>query len=141
MKDDTNTWKLFNQINNIGDGIVNEKNIKGLKTKIKSDTLEKDAEEIYKNIDIDNKRYSEYEEFVIVVANKERFLNENVLNLAFRLIDKDGFLMRNNFWWNWKIFKDSISDKNNVWWYEKIIAKVDTYRNGIISFNMLSDFI
>ena len=142
MKDVVNACKLFNQIDNNGDGKVNQQELlKGLKAKIKSDTLEKDVAEIYKNIDMDNNGYIEYEEFVRAAVSKERFLNENVLRFAFRYFDKDGS-GEITFDEIEKIFKDSVSDKSNVHdALKKIIAEVDTNGDGIISFKEFSDIM
>ena len=142
MKDVVNACKLFNQIDNNGDGKVNQQELlKGLKSKIKSDTLEQDVAEIYKNIDMDNNGYIEYEEFVRAAVSKERFLNENVLRFAFRYFDKDGS-GEITFDEIEKIFKDSVSDKSNVHEaLKKIIAEVDTNGDGIISFKEFSDIM
>ena len=51
IKDVTNSCKLFNQIDKSGDGkITKAELLKGLSERYKSKTLEKDVEEIYKNL-------------------------------------------------------------------------------------------
>ena len=85
MKDVINACKLFNQIDVNGDGKITEKELlKGLSTKIKGASLEKDVSEIYKNLDMDNNGYIEYEEFVRAAVSKEEFTKENILRYAFR---------------------------------------------------------
>ena len=75
MRDVVNACKLFNQIDINGDGkITKEELLKGLQGKMKSPTLSKDVDEIYKNIDMDNNGYIEYEEFVRAAVSKEKFL-------------------------------------------------------------------
>ena len=142
MKEVINACKLFNQIDVNGDGKINkEELLKGLKSKIKSDTLEQDVEEIYNKIDMDNNGYIEYEEFVRAAVSKERFLNENVLRFAFRYFDKDGSGAI-TFDEIEDLFKDSVSDKSKVHdSLKKIIDEVDSNGDGIISFNEFSDIM
>ena len=55
IKDVVNACKLFNQIDVNGDGKINKNELlKGLQSKIKSDTLKKDVDTIFHNIDMDN---------------------------------------------------------------------------------------
>ena len=115
--------------------------MKGLQSKIKSDTLAQDVEQIYKNIDMDNNGYIEYEEFVRAAVSKERFINENVLRFAFRYFDKDGS-GEITFDEIEAVFKESVADKNKV--HEslsQIIKEVDANGDGIISFNEFSDIM
>ena len=142
MKDVVNACKLFNQIDVNGDGKVNKSELlKGLQSKIKSDTLAEDVDQIYKNIDMDNNGYIEYEEFVRAAVSKERFLNENVLRFAFRYFDKDGS-GEITFDEIEAIFKESVTDKSNVHdSLKKIIDEVDTNGDGIISFTEFSDIM
>ena len=142
MKDVVNACKLFNQIDVNGDGKVNQQELlKGLQSKIKSDTLAEDVEQIYKNIDMDNNGYIEYEEFVRAAVSKERFINENVLRFAFRYFDKDGS-GEITFDEIEAVFKESVADKNKVHEsLKKIISEVDSNGDGIISFNEFSDIM
>ena len=139
MKDVINACKLFNQIDVNGDGKISKAELlKGLQSKIKSDTLEEDVEQIYKNIDMDNNGYIEYEEFVRAAVSKERFINENVLKFAFRYFDKDGS-GEITFDEIETIFKESVADKTKVHEsLKKIVDEVDTNGDGIISFNEFS---
>jgi calcium-dependent protein kinase len=142
MKDVVNACKLFNQIDVNGDGKINKAELlKGLQSKYKSDTLEDDVEQIYKNIDMDNNGYIEYEEFVRAAVSKERFINENVLRFAFRYFDKDGS-GEITFDEIEDVFKQSITDKAKVHEsLKQIIQEVDTNGDGIISFNEFSDIM
>ena len=136
MKDVINACKLFNQIDINGDGKVNKQELlKGLQSKMNSPTLEQDVEQIYKNIDMDNNGYIEYEEFVRAAVSKEKFLSESVLRYAFRYFDKDnsGEITFDEIE---EVFKESISDKENVHEsLQKIISEVDTNGDGVIDFN------
>ena len=139
MKDVINACKLFNQIDINGDGKINKQELlKGLQSKMKSPTLEKDVDQIYKNIDMDNNGYIEYEEFVRAAVSKEKFLNENVLRYAFRYFDKDGS-GEITFDEIEDVFKQSITDKDNVHdSLKKIISEVDINNDGAISFEEFS---
>ena len=136
MRDVVNACKLFNQIDINGDGKINKQELlKGLQTKMKSPTLEQDVEEIYKNIDMDNNGYIEYEEFVRAAVSKEKFLTENVLRYAFRYFDKDnsGEITFDEIE---AVFKESVSDKSNVHdSLKQIISEVDANGDGVIDFN------
>ena len=142
MKDVVNACKLFNQIDVNGDGKINKDELlKGLQNKIKSDTLKKDVDIIFHNIDMDNNGYIEYEEFVRGAVSKERFINTKVIQFAFRYFDKDGS-GEITFDEIEAVFKDSIQDKSNVHEaLKKIIAEVDTNGDGIISFNEFADIM
>ena len=139
MKDVVNACKLFNQMDISGDGKISQAELlKGLQKKIKSDTLEQDVATIYKNIDMDNNGYIEYEEFVRAAVSKERFLNENILRFAFRYFDKDdsGEITFDEIE---EVFKQSIADKNKVHEsLKKIISEVDINGDGVISFDEFS---
>ena len=139
MKDVVNACKLFNQIDTSGDGKITQAELlKGLQKKIKSDTLEEDVAKIYKNIDMDNNGYIEYEEFVRAAVSKERFLSENILKYAFRYFDKDGS-GEITFDEIEEVFKQSIADKNKVHEsLKKIISEVDINGDGVISFDEFS---
>ena len=142
MKDVVNACKLFNQIDVNGDGKINKDELlKGLQNKIKSDTLKKDVDIIFHNIDMDNNGYIEYEEFVRGAVSKEHFMNTKVIEFAFRYFDKDGS-GEITFDEIEAVFKDSIQDKNKVHEsLKKIIAEVDTNGDGIISFNEFADIM
>ena len=136
MKDVVNACKLFNQIDINGDGKINkEELLKGLQSKMKSPTLEQDVEEIYKNLDMDNNGYIEYEEFVRAAVSKEKFLSENVLKYAFKYFDKDnsGEITFDEIE---EVFKESVSDKTKVHdSLKQIISEVDANGDGVIDFN------
>ena len=139
MKDVVNACKLFNQIDINGDGkITEEELLKGLSTKIKSNTLKDDIHEIYKHLDMDNNGFIEYEEFVRAAVSKEKFMSENVLRFAFRYFDKDnsGEITFDEIE---QVFKKNIADKNKVrQGLEQIINEVDINGDGLISFEEFS---
>ena len=136
MKDVVNACKLFNQIDINGDGkITKAELLKGLSSKIKSSTLENDVNEIYKNLDMDNNGFIEYEEFVRAAVSKEKFMNDNVLRFAFRYFDKDGS-GEITFDEIEEVFKKSVTSKNHIHdGLKKIIEEVDVNGDGIISYD------
>ena len=142
MKDVVNACKLFNQIDVNGDGKINKDELlKGLQSKIKSDTLKKDVDTIFHNIDMDNNGYIEYEEFVRAAVSKEHFIDTKVIQFAFRYFDKDGS-GEITFDEIEEVFKESIQDKSNVHEsLKKIIDEVDENGDGIISFNEFADIM
>jgi calcium-dependent protein kinase len=131
-----NACKLFNQIDINGDGKVTEKELyKGLATKIKSEALAKDVSKIYKNLDLDNNGFIEYEEFVRAAVSKEKFTSDNILRFAFRYFDKDGS-GEITFDEIEDVFKTSIRDKANLHnTLKQIIKEVDINGDGVISFD------
>ena len=142
MKDVVNACKLFNQVDVNGDGKINKNELlKGLQSKIKSDTLKKDVDTIFQNIDMDNNGYIEYEEFVRAAVSKEHFIDTKVIQFAFRYFDKDGSgeITFNEIE---EVFKESVQDKSNIHdSLKKIIDEVDTNGDGIISFNEFADIM
>jgi calcium-dependent protein kinase len=141
-EDIVNACKLFNQMDVSGDGKINQKELlKGLQSKINSDTLEKDVEMIFKNIDGDNNGYIEYEEFVRAAVDMESFLEENVLRFAFRYFDKDnsGEICYDEIK---EVFEESVADKFKIEEaLTKIIKEVDTNGDGRISFEEFSSIM
>ena len=139
MKDVVNSCKLFNQIDKSGDGKITKAELyKGLAERYKSDTLEKDVDEIYQNLDMDNNGYIGYEEFVRAAVGKENFVRDSVLRFAFRYFDKDnsGEITFDEIE---SLFSQSISDKTKI--HETLMAiikEVDLNSDGNISFDEFS---
>ena len=136
IKDVVNSCKLFNQIDKSGDGkITKAELLKGLSERYKSNTLEKDVDIIYKNLDMDNNGYIGYEEFVRGAVSKEYFVRDNALQFAFRYFDKDdsGEITFDEIE---ELFIKSIPDKQKV--HEtllEIIKEVDTDNDNRINYD------
>jgi calcium-dependent protein kinase len=86
-------YRLFNLIDENNDGqITKEEFYNGLKKfhTVDEKTLQEDVDIIFSSIDADNNGFIEYEEFVRAAIDKNKFLGDDVLQLAFRFFDKDG---------------------------------------------------
>ena len=136
MKDVINACKLFNQIDTSGDGKITQDELyKGIAAKYKSDTLETDVANIFKNLDMDNNGYIGYEEFVRAAVSKEYFVRDNVLQFAFRYFDKDNSKSI-TFSEIEELFAESIPDKANIHSYlNQILKEVDVNGDGKITFD------
>ena len=136
MKEVITANKLFNQLDTDGDGKINKNDLlKGLKNHIESKTLEKDVDRIYRNIDMDNNGYIEYEEFVRAAVSKEKFIEDHILRFAFRYFDKDnsGDISRTELE---SIFKQGIADQTRIQEaLDQIINEVDENKDGIIQYS------
>ena len=135
MKEVINANKLFNLIDTNGDGKINKDDLRqGLKSKADSKALEKNIDQIYRNIDMDNNGYITYEEFVRAAVSKEKFITKNILKFAFRYFDKNdsGEASREELE---EVFKQGFKDKDKMKKaLDKIIDEVDTNRDGKIQF-------
>ena len=141
IDDIVNACKLFNLIDINGDGKITKNELfEGLNKKIKSNSLKKDIDIIFKNIDSDNNGYIEYEEFVRAAIDKEMFLNENILKFAFRYFDKDnsGEISYEEIE---EVFKSHVQNDNVHQSLSQIISEVDTNGDGIISFDEFVDIM
>ena len=140
IKDVVNACKLFNQIDHSGDGKISKAELyKGISALYQSPTLEKDIEQIYKNLDMDNNGYIGYEEFVRGAVNKEYFVQPNVLKFAFKYFDKDNS-QEITFDEIEKLFAQSVSDKSKVHdTLNAIIKEVDVNSDKKINFREFSN--
>ena len=136
MKDVINASKLFNRIDADDDCKINKKELlKGLEIKYNSVVKKEDVEQIFQNLDLNNNGYIDYEEFVTGAANKKRFMNKNVLTLAFKFFDRNdsGEI---SFEEIEKMFKESVIDKEKVHEsLQKIMKEIDLNLDGKITFD------
>ena len=135
LRDIINACKLFNQIDTNCDGKINkEELLNGLKARIKMEHLENAVSVIFKNLDMSNNGFIEYEEFVRAAVDKEIFITDNILYFAFKYFDKDGS-GEITFDEIEEVFKETIPDKSKVHnSLSKIIKEVDVNGDGKISF-------
>ena len=83
--------KIFGIIDKNGNGKINKEELyNGLKDIYQSEKLKTDVDEIFKNLDVNNDLYLEYEEFVRAAIDKSIFLTEDSLKFAFNFFDKSG---------------------------------------------------
>ena len=136
MKDVINAAKLFNKIDENNDCKINQQELlEGLKIKYNSIVKQDDVEQIFKNIDLNGNGYIDYEEFVSAAVNKKKFMNKNVLMVAFKYFDKNnsGDITFDEIE---KLFKDSVKDKNEVHEsLQKIMKDADINIDGKITFD------
>ena len=136
MKDVVNAAKLFNKIDDNNDYRINKEELyNGLKIKYNTKVKKEDVDQIFKNIDINNNGYIDYEEFVSAAVNKKKFMNKNTLMLAFKFFDKDnsGEITFDEIE---KMFNESFVDKVKVHEsLQKIIKEVDLNVDGKITFD------
>ena len=139
IKDVINACKLFNQIDHSVDGKITKPELyKGISAIYKSPTLEKDIDEIYNNLDMDNNGYIGYEEFVRGAVNKHYFTQPFVLKFAFKYFDKDnsGEITFDEIE---ELFYKSIPDKKKVHeTLNSIIRQVDVNNDKKISYREFS---
>ena len=139
IKDVVNACKLFNQMDHSADGKISKNELyKGLSSLYQSSTLQKDVDEIYKNLDMDNSGYIGYEEFVRGAVNKQYFTQPFVLKFAFKYFDKDnsGEITFDEIE---KLFYKNIPDKKKVHdTLKAIIKEVDINNDKKISYREFS---
>ena len=83
--------KVFNNFDENGDGrITKDEMTIALRNIYKVQDVEKEVDEIYKNIDNDNNGYIEYEEYIRASINKKTLLTDSILKFTFKYFDKDG---------------------------------------------------
>ena len=132
--------KLFNKIDANGDGkIVKEELYNGLQSflKLEGDSLKKEVDEIFNNIDTDHNGYIEYEEFIRAAIDKEYFLNNNFLKFAFNYFDQDrsGNITLEEVT---KLFYQNDSNKKNSIAQEQLkqsFKQIDINGDGSLSFD------
>ena len=91
LEEVNNACKLFGIIDKKGNGKINKEELyNGLSELYQSDKLKDDVDKIFKNLDVNNDLYLEYEEFIRAAIDKSIFLTDDSLKFAFNYFDKDG---------------------------------------------------
>ena len=90
VTDVKNSAKLFYMVDSDGDGkITKEELYKGLNERLINKISKKDFDIIFQHIDLNNSGFIDYEEFVAAAVNKNMFMRDNILSMAFKFFDKD----------------------------------------------------
>ena len=86
-----NACKLFAIIDKKGNGKITKEDLyNGLSAFYKSDKLKDDVDKIFENLETNQSKYLEYEEFVRAAIDKSIFLTDKNMKFAFNYFDKDG---------------------------------------------------
>jgi len=126
--------KLFSLFDSDNDGKISENEFFNGINKI-SKISKNDVKNIFRNIDTDNNKFIEFEEFVKASIDKKNFLNEDMIKFVFKYFDKD-----NNGMISYEeiesLFKNSINDKKKILeTLKNIIKEADLNGDGYISFD------
>ena len=138
-----NAAKLFYRIDSDGDGkITKDELYKGFNENLMNKINKKDFEQIFQNLEINNSGFIDYEEFVAAAVNKNLFMRENILYMAFKFFDKDnsGEITLDEIE---MMFKEAVNDgKNDVHnELKKIMDEVDLNLDKKISFEEFGIFM
>ena len=115
---------------------------KGLNDILQNKLSNKDFDIIYQHIDLNNSGFIDYEEFVAAAVNKNLFMKDNILNMAFKFFDKDdsGEITFDEIE---MMFKEAVNDgKPDVHKaLENILKEIDINIDGKINFEEFSIFM
>ena len=143
ITDVKNAAKLFYMIDSNNDGkIAKDELFKGLNDILQNKITDKDFDIIYQHIDLNNSGFIDYEEFVAAAVNKNLFMRDNILNMAFKFFDKDdsGEITFDEIE---MMFKEAVNDgKTDVHKaLENILKEIDINIDGKINFEEFSIFM
>ena len=143
VNDVKNSAKLFYMIDSDGDGkITKEELYKGLNETLMHKIQKKEFDELFSNLDLNNSGFIDYEEFVAAAVNKNIFMRENILSMAFKFFDKDdsGEITIDEIE---MMFKEEVKDgKTDVHQaLKKIMEEVDLNIDGKINFEEFTKFM
>ena len=143
VNDVKNSAKLFYMIDSDGDGkITKEELYKGLNETLMHKIQKKEFDELFSNLDLNNSGFIDYEEFVAAAVNKNIFMRENILSMAFKFFDKDdsGEITIDEIE---MMFKEAVKDgKTDVHQaLKKIMEEVDLNIDGKINFEEFTKFM
>lgn len=134
-----NCYKFFGNVDLNGDGkITKSELLASLRDYVNEpvEKLEKDVEEIFKNIDYNHNGFIDLEEFVSAAIRKEKLLNDEILKFAFQFFDKD-----NSGEITFDEIKQTFTKEENMEnpdmenQLKKFIDEIDLNKDGKISFD------
>ena len=136
MEEVVDACKLFNRIDLKDNGQItlNEFHV-GLSMVLeKNNFSDEEFVEIFANLDINNDNYLGYEDFVRGAIDKNNLLNDNILEYAFKLFDKEnnGYISFDEIG---KIFRGHIKIGDINEGLKKILAEVGKDEKGEISYD------
>ena len=122
--------KLFKLANKNEDGKLLRNELKETLLNFVSEEFLSNYDEIFSKLDGDNNGYIDYEEFLRATLNRNFFVNENTLTLAFNFFDKEktGFISRD------KIMSYFVGTKMDEDVFSIIFDEVDINKDGKIDF-------
>ena len=139
LKEAHDAIKLFNQIDQNGDGrITKEELYNGLQQYLDKtgDELKREVELIFSHIDADHNGFIEYEEFIRAAIDKNYFLSNNFIKFAFSYFDRDGSgnitmeEVKNLFYLNEKNKKSAEAERQ----LKNSFDEIDINHDGSLSF-------
>ncbi len=136
-----NACKFFGMIDKKGNGkITKEELYNGLEPFYKDKKLKDDVNKIFENLDTDNSKYLEYEEFVRASIDKSIFLTEESLTLAFNYFDKEhkGEITIDDLV---SIFSGDVLSKSEISKIRKMIKDITSNHDEKIKFKEFCDIM
>ena len=129
--------KLFKLANKNEDGKLLRNELKETLLNFVSEEFLSNYDEIFSLLDGDNNGYLDYEEFLRATLDRSFFVNENVLNFAFKFFDKDnsGYISRD------KIKSYFIGTKMSEELFSNIFDEIDRNKDGKIDFNEFKEMM
>ena len=122
--------KIFKLANKNEDGKLLRNELKETLLNFVSEEFLSNYDEIFSLLDGDNNGYIDYEEFLRATLDRSFFVNENVLNIAFKFFDKEntGYISKD------KIMSYFIGTKMTEELFKNIFDEIDTNKDGKIDF-------
>ena len=129
--------KLFKLANKNEDGKLLRNELKETLLNFVSEEFLNNYDEIFSLLDGDNNGYIDYEEFLRATLDRNFFVNDNILTLAFNFFDKEntGKISRE------KIKSYFIGTKMTEELFSTIFDEIDTNKDGKIDFNEFKDMM
>ena len=129
--------KLFKLANKNEDGKLSRNELKETLLNFVSEEFLSNYDEIFSLLDGDNNGYIDYEEFLRATLDRKFFINENVLNFAFKFFDKEdtGYISRD------KIMSYFVGTKMNEELFSSIFDEIDINKTGKIDFEKFKEMM
>ena len=129
--------KLFKLANKNEDGKLLRNELKETLLNFVSEEFLSNFDEIFSLLDGDKNGYIDCEEFMRATLDRNLFVNEKMLDLAFKYFDKDntGFIDKD------KIKSNFINTNIDEELFSQIFEEIDINKNGKINFNNFKDMM